>query len=71
MSQEDVEEVLLTYRETAKHLPPPVESWAELRERARKLATNYRASPRRRSPHRKAQAPESDTPLPLHQSSRP
>jgi DNA-binding CsgD family transcriptional regulator len=41
-------DALLTYREACKHLPPPTESWPELRARAHRLAVEYRASKTRR-----------------------
>ena len=43
-------DALLTYREACKHLPPPTESWPELRARAHRLAEQYRASKKRRQP---------------------
>lgn len=35
---------LAAYRESVKRLPPPNESWEELRERARRMAAEYRQS---------------------------
>lgn len=48
VSMDDIEDALLTYRQRTKHLPPPTESWPELRARAHRLAEDYRASKKRR-----------------------
>jgi len=50
MSRDEIEHALLTYRERVRHEPPPVESWAELRERAALLALAYRGTRTTREP---------------------
>lgn len=49
MTRDEVTMALLSYRERTRHLPPPVESFAELRARCALLAADYRDPRRRRT----------------------
>jgi len=44
ISEDRIHYALLSYREEMRKQPPPRESWPELRERARLIALDYRAS---------------------------
>lgn len=51
MSMDEIHEALLTYRQTSRHLPPPHESWPELRARAHVIAEEVRANRKKRGGH--------------------
>lgn len=51
MSMDEIHEALLSYRQTTRHLPPPHESWPELRARAHAIAEEVRANRKKRGGH--------------------